>query len=200
MTKLSFTLAELIDSNPCLDGVSRLTKSLTGQYTGTTVVNYYDHVEIATPEDLVWALQLTLLSDLDRRTISVRVAIYAARRVLHVFEREHPNDRLPRRAIEAAERCVDENFSVESLNNVRRAIELAARTAAAARAITATERGAAWAARTAEWSATKSRSSEWAVRGAVRAIEWVTRATDDPDAIKTEIKTYFLELISSYDD
>jgi hypothetical protein len=200
MTKLSFNLAKLIDSNPCLNGVSRLSKSLTEPYDGTTAVNYYDHIEHVTAEDLLWVLKLTQLSELDQRTIYVRVAIYVARSVLHIFEREHPNDRRPRRAIEAAERCVDENFSVESLSNVRRAIELAAGAAArAARtpALAAT-RAATWAAlaatRTAALAATR------VALAAARAALAAARAPDDPDALRADIKTYFLELIRSYDD
>lgn len=204
MTKLSFTLAELIDSNPCLNGVSRLSKSLTEPYDGTTVVNYYDHVEHVTTADLLWELQLTQLSELDQRTICTKVAIYAARSVLHLFECEYPNDQRPRRAIEAAERCVDENFSVESLANVRRAIKLSAGMAEGA---ATTARMSAWAARTAalvarsdEWSA--EWSAEWAARTealAATAMRAAAEAAADP-GVKPKIKNYALELIRSYDD
>jgi hypothetical protein len=37
------------------------------------------------------------------KMMSVKVAVYAARLVLPIFEKEHPDDKLPRKAIEAAE-------------------------------------------------------------------------------------------------
>lgn len=40
----------------------------------------------------------------------VQYAIFAARQVLNIFESEYPNDRRPRKAIEAAERCVAKGF------------------------------------------------------------------------------------------
>ena len=43
-----------------------------------------------------------------RREDQIRYAIYAARKVLHIYEEKYPNDDRPKRAIDAAEKYLNE--------------------------------------------------------------------------------------------
>lgn len=80
---------------------------------------------------------------------AARFAVVCAEAALPVFERDHPHDDRPRKAIEAAKRCVtdpsDENRTAAA---AAAAAEAAVRAAAAAAALAA-EAAAAWAVRAA---------------------------------------------------
>ena len=88
----------------------------------------------------------------------VSYAVYAAELVLPIWEKKYPDDKLPRKAIEAAKRCIDD----PSENNKREAWP-EARSAAWAALATATARAAraaAEAARAAETEKIKSKIIE----------------------------------------
>ncbi len=200
-------MSQLIAKDPCGNGLDRLTKSL-GTYTGPTVIHLVDHSEHLTTDDILWGLKLTTLSELEQRTICTKVAIFAARSVLSIFENEYPNDQRPRLAIEAAEGCVRWGFSEESVERARQA-EAAARAAraAAAWAVAAAARAAALeAAAAAAWARAAVRAAAWVravraadARSAHTAAEWAILASDNPDALRAKIKNYLLELLRGYD-
>jgi len=54
----------------------------------------------------------------DDKVLSVRLAVFCARHVLPLFEAKHPNDRRPRKAIEAAEAWCDEPTEVNRLKAI----------------------------------------------------------------------------------
>ncbi len=193
MSKLAFTMNQLMANDPCEDGLDRLTKSL-GTYTGPTIVNLVDHSDHLILSDILWCFKLTNLNELERRTICTKVAIFAARSVLHIFENEYPDDQRPRRAIEAAEECVECNFSAESVERAGPAGDNAwAARAAAARA------AAAWAA--AAWAAAvvSASAAPAAVVATATAARAAAEASDNPDALRAEIKNYLLELLRTYE-
>ncbi len=130
MNKLTFTVGDVVSSDPCLDGLDRMTRGL-GVFTGTTELSLLTATE-NNVGDLLWGLKFTKLSELEQKIIAVKVAVFAARKVLHIFEAEWPNDLRPRQAIEAAEACVLAEFSFESMGaarTARTAVADAARTA-----------------------------------------------------------------------
>jgi len=49
------------------------------------------------------------LSELFNRKQRIQYAVYAAKQVLPIFEKEYPEDKRPRKAIEAAIKCIDNN-------------------------------------------------------------------------------------------
>ena len=61
---------------------------------------------------------------------SVRLAIFAAESVLQVFEQQRPDDKRPRRAIEAAKAWLDGKGTARAANAAARAAYAAARAAA----------------------------------------------------------------------
>jgi len=193
MSKLTFTMSQVVEHNPCSDGLDRLTRSL-GTYTGLTVVHLVDHSEHLILSDILWCLKLTTLSELEQRTICTQVAIFAARSVLDLFENERPDDQRPRLAIEAAEECVRTEFSAESVARARQANDnarVAARVAWAALVATTAALVVATTAAlvvVSEW--------EWAAEWASASAE---RASDNPDALRAEIKNYLLELLRGYE-
>jgi hypothetical protein len=104
-------------------------------------------------------------------------AIWCAEQVLHLFEKERPNDQRPRLALEAKRRWLDGDISDDELDAARAAAWAAARDVARDAA-----RDAAWAA---AWAAARAaardaaRAAAWAAAGDVaRAAAW-DAARDD---------------------
>ena len=92
------------------------------------------------------------------KRMSVQLAVFAARRVLALWERRYPDDARPRTAIEAAESWLADNGSTA---------RAAARAADAARA--AARAAAADAAAAAAWAAAGAAAAAWAGAGAEAA-------------------------------
>ena len=92
----------------------------------------------------------------------VSYAVYAAELVLPIWEKQYPKDGRPRKAIEAAKRCID--------NPSKKNKEVAAVAATAAWAARS-----AWAAATAAWAATTAawaRSAATATAAAATVAAW----------------------------
>jgi hypothetical protein len=123
-----------------------------------------------------------------------KIAIYAAKLVLPIFEKEYPDDKRPRQAIKAKEMWLKGKISDGELDIARDAawdaIRNAVRDAASAAAGTAarttawaTARAAAWAtARAATWTA--ARAATWTAAGAAarektykKIISYIKRIT-----------------------
>ena len=72
-----------------------------------------DHTTVATLRRLTKRNQLEwanwLIVRIMTRDQYLRYAIYAAKQVLHLYEKQYPDDKRPREAIRAAERCLKSN-------------------------------------------------------------------------------------------
>ena len=82
-----FSMKQLMEADPCEDGLDRLTSAL-GTYSGLTVVTI-DNLASLTTSDILLGLQLLPLSDHDQKMIAVKVAVYAAELVAHLTD--NPN-------------------------------------------------------------------------------------------------------------
>ena len=77
-----FTINELIEADPCEDGLDQLTSGL-GVYSGPTIVTI-DDLEPTSSADILWGLYLLPISDHEQKVICVKVAVYAAELVAHL--------------------------------------------------------------------------------------------------------------------
>ena len=112
---------------------------------------------------------------------SVALSIYAAELVIENFERQYPNDRRPREAIEAAKAWIIN--PCESTESAARSAESAAWSAeSAAWSAAWSAESAAWSARSAAWSAAWSaRSAEsaaWSAESAAWSAESAARSAE----------------------
>ena len=82
--------------------------------------------------DLIWALRRTRVPELTVIEICRKTAIFAAESVLHIFETKYPDDKRPRKAIEAAKAYVTGDINREELREACRAAYAAADAAYAA--------------------------------------------------------------------
>ena len=92
----------LVKHNACSDGMSFVTEH---KLIGSDECDFIRQLVKLDKHD--WALWL-LVRRLDRKD-RIRFAVYCARDVLPIYEAEYPNDDRPRKAIEAAEACVETN-------------------------------------------------------------------------------------------
>ena len=132
---------------------------------------------------LEWAnwLICRLLDRVDR----IRYAVFAARQVVDIYEKEYPEDNRIRKAIESAE-AVIKNPDDKGLKSAARSAELAAESAARSAELAAesaawsaarSAESAAWSAELAAWSAElAARSAELAARSAVWSTESAARS------------------------
>jgi len=97
----------------------------------------------------------------------VSYAVYAAEQMIDIYEEEYPNNDRPRKAIEAAKRCID-NPSEENKGAARVAVAADAVWAAEAAAWVAETAAAAWAAKAAEAAAWAAKAAEAAVGAALQ--------------------------------
>ncbi len=79
-----FTMSELMDRNPCEDGLTRLTRDL-GAYSGPTTITVDDLVSL-TVFDLLWCVKLLHVSEHEQKVICVKTALYAANSVAHLTD------------------------------------------------------------------------------------------------------------------
>ena len=99
----------------------------------------------------------------------VSYAVYAAEQVIDIYEKKYPDDKRPRKAIEAAKACI-KNPSAKNKEAAGWAAAWAA--GAAARAAEAAARAAGWAAeaaaRAAEAAARAAGAAGWAAAAAMQ--------------------------------
>ena len=104
----------------------------------------------------------------------VSYAVFAAEQVIDIYEKEYPDDKRPREAIEAAKKCIKNpsKKNKEAAELAWSAAELAARSAAELAARSAAELAArsAWSAAESAWSAARS-AAELAAESAWSAAE-----------------------------
>ena len=173
-----FTINELIEVDPCEDGLGQLTLGL-GVYSGTTIVTI-DDLEPTSSADILWGLRLLPVSDHEQKVIAVKVAVYAAELVDHLTN----DDPYTTACIDAAKAWLD-NPCEETREEAEEAAKAAATVGATAARATAWV-AVAMAAKAATVGATAMGS------GAV----WVTMATMATDSTtRPKIKSYLIELI-----
>ena len=112
----------------------------------------------------------------------IQYAVFAARQVLEMYESKYPEDKRPRLAIEAAEKCIEHN------TKENRAAAWAASDAAWA------ARAAAWAASDAARAASDAARAAWAARAAASDAARAARAAAS-DAMKIRILEFGIKLI-----
>lgn len=71
--------------------------------------------------DLIWALRRINLPLETLNNVCRKTAIFAAESVLHIFEKKHPDDKRPRKAIEVAKAYLTGDINREELREARAA-------------------------------------------------------------------------------
>jgi hypothetical protein len=128
------TTLELIrEKNPCEESWLELLKSLDKTKADSEPIELTYILETLGIDDAIWALR-----SLEGKDKEIRLfAADCAESVLHIFEKEYPNDDRPRKAIRAARDYANGFINAQELKNAAAAAANAAFTAAAAAAANA---------------------------------------------------------------
>jgi hypothetical protein len=146
-------------------------------------------VEVCGLDDALWALKIVLEKQEGDRIARV-FACDCAERALPIFEKEYPNDKRPRLAIEVARHYASGQATEEQLT--------AARAAALAAAAEAAAGAAAEAAEATAWAAAKAaEATAWAAAKAAEATAWAVCWDGAWDAEWEWQKKRFIELLDS---
>jgi hypothetical protein len=208
MLHTTFNLAH--KSNACVESYRKMAKALGGltKYGKDAPFGLDKVLEVCGLDDAIWCFQCTTEPS---ENILIEFACRCAEHVLHFYEDKYPDDKRPRKAIEAARVCItDKSPAARAAAWATRdaawaAAWAAARDAAwaaagdaawaAARAAAWDARAAAWDARAAAWDA--ARAAAWATRDAARDAAWAAEAAARAagDAEIEWQKQTFLELI-----
>ena len=174
----SLTLPQIEKFNPCNDDFTRV-QDLLAKHKGKRITASMARKAGCTFDDIIWVASAVAHDDPDiERRLRLFMADCAAR-VLHYFEKEHPNDSRPRNAIIAAREYargeIDKAAAWDAAWaawDARAAARDAAWDAWGAWAAWAAARAAAWAAwgAWAAWDA--ARAAAWAARDAARDAAW----------------------------
>ena len=123
----------------------------------------------------------------------LQYAVYAAELVLPIFEKEHPNDKRPREAIEAVKRCID-NPSEENKKLAKDASKNSYNFSYTARTTAASH--AAYSAASIFYSTTRTSNAAYCNSAyyAVSAVKSTSYVYDDKE-IQNEIIEYGLKLL-----
>jgi len=145
MLHTTFALAK--KNQACIESYRKMGDALGGitKYGKDTPIPLDKVIEILGLDDAIWTLRCTLEPS---ENFTIEFACRCAEHVLHFYEDKYPDDKRPRKAIEAARICITDK-SWDAAEAAARAAEAAARDAAwaAARdAAEATAWDAAWAA------------------------------------------------------
>ena len=167
---MKITRQFLIDNDACEDGVDAFTETFGGEADLKDVAAY----GLREGGDMLGYV-MWLLPRCMNKEQCVRYAVFAAESVLPVYEREYPEDKLPRAAIDAAKAWL-----AEPCGRTARAARAEAAAAAAAEAAAAAAAREAWAAEAA-----------WAAAEAAEAAE---AAWADKD-LKPALVDFALELL-----
>jgi hypothetical protein len=191
---LTTTFRKLKEKKACKDGYKKLAENLGGfrKYGNETPISLLQILDSNGSEDAVWCFRATIENS---DYIARKFAVMCAERVLHIFEKEYPDDNRPRKCIETIWKFLDGKATYEELDAARDAAWDAARYAA---------RDAAWdaaryAARDARYAASAAASAAWDARYAARDAAWDARyaARDARDAEKKAQELILRELLES---
>jgi hypothetical protein len=169
------TFRKLHEHGACKSGYAKLSRSLGGvnKYGEDTLISLDKIIESNGLHDTIWALR-ALIKPAD--DLLIEFACRCAEHVLHFYEDKYPDDKRPRKAIEAARVCITDKSqeAIDARDAAGDAAWDAAGDAAWAAAWAArAARDAAWAA---AWAAARAaaksaRDAAWADAGAARAAE-----------------------------
>ena len=118
---ITTTLASIRAHHPCQRGWETLLGSLGKTQADDKPLTLEHILDSNGIDDAFWALRAVKGYDRQFRLF----ACYCAKLCLDNFEKEYPDDKRPRQAIEAAERFANGEISEEELNAARSAAELA---------------------------------------------------------------------------
>ena len=180
--KLTTTFDLLKKAGACEDGYKKLAKFLGGitKYGRTTPINLLTILDANGVDDCLWALRAT---QQECESLCRLMAADFAESVLPIFEREHPEDNRPRKAIEAARA-----FSRGEIGAAARdAAWGAARDAAWAAAWAATGAAAGAAAWAAAWAAARDAAGA-AAGAAARAAAWGAAGAAQSEIIRSYLQ------------
>jgi hypothetical protein len=189
--KYTTTLKQLRDSGACADRYNHLKKA--GKYNDESIIHLSEILEHNGLEDAIWALRSVVGVDIER---DARLfACDCAAQSLKYFEVKYPDDKRPRKSIQAARRYAKKPTSInkssmDAARDAARAAADAARDAARAAADAAWD--AAWAAADAAWDAAWAAAAEdaaeeawaaakdaaWAAARAAKDAAWAAAAED----------------------
>ncbi len=99
MPKLTTTLNRIREHRPCKSGWEKLLRHLDKTAADDEIIDLLTVLESNGVQDTLWCMRATIE---DSRTICVELACRFAENVLPVFEQQHPADKRPRLAIQAA--------------------------------------------------------------------------------------------------
>ena len=167
------TLNKIKSHLPCEPGWGKLLNHLNKTEADDEVLELRTILESNGLYDTIWAFQAVEGKDKEIRLF----AADCADMVLHIYEKQYPNNDRPRKAIQAARDYANGLINAEELDAAGDAAVLAAAWAAMAAA-----RGAAWSARGAAWNA-------W------NAAKAAGDATGTAGAAADEIKSLLLKYI-----
>ena len=182
---IGLTYSELKKLEPCQGSLRDVAKLMGGaRKWGKKRITAKEAIEVGVGfDDLLWVASAVALNDKDvERRLRLFLADCAAR-VLHLFEKEHPDDAGPREAIIAARQYANGEIRAAAGAAAGAAARAAARAAAGAAARAAAWDAAGAAARAAAWDAARAaaraaagaaaRAAAWdAARDAARAAAW----------------------------
>ena len=120
------TLNKIKSHSPCEDGWKKLLNHLNKTESDDEVLELRTILESNGIDDTLWAFRAVEGKDKEIRLF----AADCAEMVLHIYEKQHPNDDLPRKAIQAARDYANELISEEELGAASDAARNAARAAA----------------------------------------------------------------------
>jgi len=173
---MKITIEWLVSKNACQDGYNWFAKQ-NKEFEPIPLLNL-----LIKKNQLNWANWL-IVRVMDYKQY-VSYAVYSAELVIDIFEKEFPDDKRPREAIEAAKKCI-KNPSDENKKE-------AANASWAAWAAKSAAGSASWAAYSAANSAAGSAS--WAAWAAESAAESAARATANAKILKKILK-YGIKLL-----
>ena len=156
------TLNKIKSHSPCEDGWKKLLNHLGKIVADDEVLELRTILESNGINDTIWAFRAVDGKDKEIRLF----AADCADMVLPIYEKQHPNDDRPRKAIQAARDYANGLISVEELGDARDAALATAWDARAA--VHAARDAASWAAEAA-WAALASRDA-WDARDEIKSL------------------------------
>ena len=123
---ITTTLNRIKDKSPCVEGWQKLLSYLGKTKADDEELPLLTILKSNGVDDCIWAFQCTD----DNESIYRHIAADFAESVLHIYEKEYPEDKRPRLAIQAARDYADGKIDAAAWNAARAAARDAARGAA----------------------------------------------------------------------
>jgi len=162
------TFAKAKEANACTESYRKMAEHLGGvrKYGKDTAIPLDEVLKVCGLQNTIWCFRCTTEPSND---ILIEFSCRCAEHVLHFFEDKHPDDKRPRKAIEAARVCITDKSAAGAAGAARDA----AWAAGAARVAAWAAGAAGWVAGDAAWAAGAARDAAWVAAGAARDAAWV---------------------------